>query len=67
MFSFKEKLSNKVVDTICPIGERAKRLCEDEEDFLLEVLDKGAKHANSVASTTLASLKEQVGILRRQF
>jgi len=32
MFTFKEKLSNKIVDRICPIGERAKKLCEEEED-----------------------------------
>jgi len=27
MFSFKEKLSNKIIDKICPIGERAQKLC----------------------------------------
>lgn len=27
MFSFKEKLSNKVIDSICPIGDKAKELC----------------------------------------
>jgi tryptophanyl-tRNA synthetase len=39
MFTFKEKLSNKVIDKICPIGERAMKLCEDEEDYLLDMVD----------------------------
>ena len=49
MFTFKEKLSNKIVDRICPIGEKARKLCEDQEDYLLETLDNGAKRANAVA------------------
>jgi hypothetical protein len=39
MQSFKEKLSNKVIDKICPIGERAMKMCEDQEDYLLEMID----------------------------
>jgi len=39
MFTFKEKLSNKVIDKICPIGERAMKLCEDQEDYLLDMID----------------------------
>jgi len=39
MFTFKEKLSNKVIDKICPIGERAMKLCEDKEDYLLDMID----------------------------
>ena len=42
MFSFKEKLSNKLIDKICPIGERAHNLCDKEEGRLLEVVDAGA-------------------------
>ena len=30
---------------ICPIGEKALSLCDKEEDYLLEILDKGAKDA----------------------
>jgi len=46
MFAFKEKLSNKLIDTICPIGDRALDLCQNKEDLLLETLDKGAVKAN---------------------
>ena len=28
MFAFKEKLSNKLIDKICPIGEKAMAMCE---------------------------------------
>merc|ERR1740117_2677912 len=63
MFTFKEKLSNKLIDKVCPIGERALTLCEKEEDYLIEVLDQGAKEAQAVAEGTLASFKQQMGIL----
>jgi len=46
MFRFKEKLSNKLVDKICPIGEKAMDLCIKNEDMLLEIVDRGAKEAN---------------------
>ena len=46
MFSFKEKLSNKLIDKICPIGDKALELCREKEDMLLEIVDMGAKEAN---------------------
>ena len=42
MASFKTKLANKIIDRICPIGEQAMRMCANEEDRLLEILDEGA-------------------------
>ena len=36
MFTFKEKISNTLIDKICPIGETALNLCVKEEDYLLE-------------------------------
>lgn len=65
MFTFKEKLSDKLVDKICPIGERALKMCATDEDKILEILDAGARKANNRAGVTLAKMKEQVGILRR--
>ena len=50
---------------ICPIGERALDLCAKQEDYLLEVLDKGAKQAQSQANETLHHMKEKANILRR--
>ena len=65
MFSFKEKLSNKLIDKVCPIGEKALNLCEKEEGRLLEIVDQGAQKANKVAEQTMKQVKEKVGILRR--
>ena len=50
MFQFKEKLSNKLIDKICPIGYKARNLCINDEDMLLEIIDYGAKNdSNSVS------------------
>ena len=57
MFTFKEKLSNKLIDKICPIGEKSLKMCETQEDYLLELLDKGATKAEKVANNTLSKLK----------
>ena len=65
MFAFKEKLSNKVIDHVCPIGEKAMDLCRNQEDLLLEVVDQGARKANARAENTLAEMKKRVGLLRR--
>ena len=58
MFSFKEKLSNLIIDKLCPIGEKAMDLCENSEDLLLEIVDKGAQDANKVAEQTLVQMKK---------
>ena len=58
MFSFKEKLSNKLIDKVCPIGERALELCSTDEDKLLEIVDAGAVKANKVAERTLSQMKK---------
>lgn len=54
MFAFKQKLTDKLVDKICPIGERALTLCEKDEDMLLDILDQGAEKARLKADATLA-------------
>lgn len=65
MFSFKEKLSNLLIDRLCPIGEKALDLCQNNEDMLLDVVDQGAKEANKIAEQTLMQMKKQTFILRR--
>ena len=65
MFAFKQKLADLLVDKVCPIGERALLISEQQEDRLLDILHQGARTAEATAQTTLAKLKEQVGILRR--
>ena len=65
MFSFKQKLCTKLIDRICPIGEKATKMCIHEEGKILEVLDQGAKVAQGVAEETLRDMKKAVGILRK--
>ena len=64
MSGFKDKLADLLVDKICPIGESALRMCESEEDRLLEVLDSGARKADEMAKATLVQMKKQVGMIR---
>ena len=63
MFAFKEKLSDKLIDTICPIGERALDLCENKEDLLLEIVQDGSKKAAERAQATMSELKGMMGLL----
>jgi hypothetical protein len=42
MFSFKEKLANKIIDKICPIGDKTLELCLKNEDMLQEILYNGS-------------------------
>ena len=65
MFAFKEKLSNKLIDKVCPIGERSMELSDQTNGMLLEIIDDGAKKANKVAERTLVQMKKQVGLLRK--
>ncbi len=65
MASFKNKLANKIIDKICPIGEKAMSLCANEEGRLLEILDKGSRQAQLSADLTMLELKKRAGILRR--
>jgi len=58
MFSFKEKLSNAIVDKICPIGEKTLDLCRNKEDMILDVVDQGARAANERAENTLVQMKK---------
>jgi hypothetical protein len=57
MFAFKEKMTNLLIDKVCPIGEQAMNLCVKEEDRLLDILDKGAKTAHTRAETTMVQMK----------
>lgn len=54
MFEFKSKLTDKLIDKVCPIGEKAMNMCANEEDKLLEIIDDGARKANKVAEETMS-------------
>ena len=62
-FSFlKDKLSDLIIEKICPIGEEIKRLMNDE-NHLISILKLGSEKANLVASRKLKKIYEKVGFL----
>ena len=64
MYSFKMKLADALIDTICPIGERYHALLRDE-GYILEALEHGAKEANAQAEKTLSLIRKGLKILPR--
>ena len=61
--TFKNKLSELVVDKICPIGNEIKKLLKDK-NYLVGVLEKGAKKADLIAKTNLKEIYKIVGLTK---
>jgi len=61
--TFKSKLSESVVEKICPIGKEIKKLLKDES-YLARVLEQGAKRADLIAKTNLKEIYKIVGITK---
>ena len=61
--TFKSKLSESVVEKICPIGKEIKKLLKDE-NYLGEILAKGAKRADSIAKANLKEIYKIVGLTK---
>ena len=60
---FKSKLSESIIETICPIGKEIKKLLNDS-DFLYQILEKGAKRANLIAKNNLKEVYDIVGLTK---
>ena len=61
--TFKSKLSESVVEKICPIGKEIKKLLKDE-NYLAGVLEKGAKKADLIANRNLKEIYEIIGLTK---
>ena len=62
-FSFvKKKLSEKVVETISPIGRDISKLLKDKK-HLEDVLKKGKENANIIAEENLKKIREIIGFV----
>ena len=62
-FSFlKNKLSDSLVATICPVGKKIKELIDDKA-YLEQVLNKGREKALKKAEENLKKIREMVGLL----
>ena len=58
----KEKLSDLIIENICPIGEEIKKLLNNK-DHLISVLKKGTEKADSIASSKLKKIHGKIGFL----
>jgi tryptophanyl-tRNA synthetase len=59
--TFKNKLSESIIERICPIGKEVKKLLK-EQSYLNDILAKGAKKANLIAKDNLKEIYEIVGL-----
>ena len=59
---FKTKLSEVLVETICPIGKKMKKLLDDKT-FLEKILKKGQENASKKAEENLKKIREILGLL----
>ncbi len=59
---FKNKLSDALIATICPIGKKIKQLNKDKAQ-LVNILSEGTKKAKVIASKNLKEIKEIVGFI----
>ena len=59
--SFKNKLSESLVEKICPIGNEIKKLLKDK-DYLYKILEKGSKNADLIAKNNLKEIYDIVGL-----
>ena len=62
-FSFlKDRLSDLIVEKICPIGNEVRKLLKDKE-YLLNVLKEGNQRANAIAQIKLRKIYDKIGFL----
>jgi len=59
--TFKSKLSESVVEKICPIGQEIIKLLKDES-YLDEILKKGSKSADLIAKANLKEIYDLIGL-----
>ena len=61
--TFKSKLSESLIEKICPIGNEIKKLLKDKS-YLDQILEKGAKRADLIAKNNLKEIYEIIGLTK---
>ena len=61
--TFKSKLSESIIERICPIGKEIKRLLKDES-YLKNILERGAKKANLIAENNIKEIYKIIGLTK---
>ena len=61
--TLKSKLSESLIEKICPIGQEIKKLLKDEA-YLSGILEKGAKRADLIAKTNIKEIYKILGLTK---
>jgi len=61
--TFKSKLSESIIEKVCPIGIEIKKLLQDKI-YLNKILAKGAKRADSIAKNNIKEIYNIIGLTK---
>ena len=61
--TFKSKLSESLIERICPIGNEIRKLLQDQS-YLNEILEKGSKKADLIAKSNLKEIYDIIGLTK---
>ena len=61
--TFKIKLSESIIEKICPIGKEIKKLLKDT-NYLYNILKKGSKKADLIAKINLKEIYQIIGLTK---
>lgn len=59
--TFKNALTEILIETICPIGEEIKKLQSDVA-YIDQVLEEGGQRARHIADANIAQIKNHMGL-----
>ena len=58
----KKKLTDILINEICPVGKEISKLMEDRT-YLLKILEKGKEKAHIIAEENLKNIREKIGLI----
>ena len=61
--TFKNKLSESIIEKICPIGKEINKLLKDK-DYLHTILEKGSNKAHLIAKDNLKEIYNIIGLTK---
>ena len=61
--TFKSKLSESLIERICPIGNEIKKLLKDK-NYLNNILKNGSKRADLIAKSNLKEIYDIIGLTK---
>ena len=61
--TFKSKLSESIIEEICPIGKEIKKLLQNK-NYLNKIIQNGSKRADLIAKNNLKEVYEIVGLTK---